>query len=195
MSQDGELLHGWAILIGPFHSYMAPDLDYSRSWRVSPNDRFYKCQDRVFLNPSQASEVFDDNGFGLSHWAGNVHVLPIRTVQIDDAIDDADKRIVGGRLTKLNLGLSLKQIADGPSNTILLGTVGQNFKPWGHPANVRDPSLGVNRSPEGFGGPPAWNGAMFGMCDGSVRLLSNETDLAIMKALATPDGGEDVPEF
>jgi hypothetical protein len=195
MSQDGELLHGWAIFIGPFHSYMAPDLDYSRSWRAPPNDRIYKCQERAFLNPSQQSALFDRDGFGLSHWAGNVHVLPIRTVRIDDAIDSDGKRLNGGGLTKQNLGLSLKQITDGTSNTILLGTVGQNFQPWGHPANVRDPSLGVNRSPDGFGGPPVWNGAMFAMCDGSVRLLSNETDLGVMKALATANGGEAVPEF
>ena len=86
--------------------------------------------------------------------------------------------------------MSLAQITDGTSSTILLGTVGEQFKPWGHPANVRDPALGINRSPQGFGGPPGWNGAMFLMCDGSVKFLRDDTDLSVMKALATPAGGE-----
>jgi len=82
MNQDGELLHGWAILIGPYHSFIAPDLDYSRGWRESPNDRIYKCQIQEFLNPSQPGAVFDAEGFGLSHWAGNMHVLPIKSVHV-----------------------------------------------------------------------------------------------------------------
>ncbi len=61
-------------------------------------------------------------------------------------------------------------------------------------SNVRDPARGINRSPEGFGGPPGWNGAMFLMCDGSVKFLSENTDLSVMKALATPTGGETNPD-
>ena len=192
MDQDGELLHGWAILLGPYHSYSAPDLDYSLGWRVPPNDRIYKCQMQGFVNPSQPGAVFDEKGFGLCHWAGNVHVLPIRSVHI--AASTSDDSEAGG--TKLpsgqDRGISISEITDGTSNTILLGTAGANFKPWGHPANVRDPAMGINRSPEGFGGPAGWNGAMFLLCDGSVKLISETTDLSIMKALATPAGGETI---
>jgi hypothetical protein len=194
MAQDGELLHGWAMFVGPFHSFTAPDLDFSHGWRVTPNDSVYKCQMPIFLNPSQPGAVFDDEGFGLCHWAGNVHVLPVRTVQID-AANGSDGP--GGNAPQLGGqigGISLAQITDGTSSTILLGTVGEQFKPWGHPANVRDPALGINRSPEGFGGPPGWNGAMFLMCDGSVKFLGEDTDLGVMKALATPAGGETNPD-
>lgn len=83
--------------------------------------------------------------------------------------------------------------ADGTSTTILLGTVGERFKPWGHPANVRDPAQGINRVASGFGGPTGWNGGLFLMCDGSVRFLHDDTDLEIMKALGTPSGGETIP--
>ncbi len=190
MTQDGELLHGWAMFVGPYYSYIAPDLDVNRGWRVPPNDRIYKCQMSGFLNPAQPGAVFDDEGFGLCHWAGNVHVLPVRTVHVDASTGSEGP---GGNAAKLggqNGGMSLAQITDGTSSTILLGTVGKQFKPWGHPANVRDPALGINRSPDGFGGPPGWNGAMFLMCDGSVKFLRDDTDLGIMKALATPAGGE-----
>ncbi len=82
-------------------------------------------------------------------------------------------------------GLSLDQITAGTSSTILVGSVAERFRPWGHPANVRDPALGINRV-----GPPGWSGAMFLMCDGSVQFLPESTDLSVMKALATPRGGE-----
>lgn len=194
MTQDGALLHGWAMFVGPYHSYVAPDLDFSRGWQVPPNDRIYKCQGREFLNPSQPGAVFDDEGFGLCHWAGNVHVLPVRTVHVDASKGSEGPGRNAAQLGGQKGGMSLAQITDGTSSTILLGTVGEHFKPWGHPANVRDPALGINRSPDGFGGPPGWNGAMFLMCDGSVKFLRDDTDLIIMKALATPAGGEPNPD-
>ena len=194
MTQDGELLHGWAMFVGPFHSYTAPNLDFRRGWRVPPNDRIYKCQGPEFLNPSQPGAVFDDEGFGLCHWAGNVHVLPVRTVQVDASTRSDGPGGNAAQPGGQQGGLSLAQITDGTSSTILLGTVGEQFKPWGHPANVRDPALGINRSPDGFGGPPGWNGAMFLMCDGSVKFLRDDTDLRVMKALATPTGGETNPD-
>lgn len=194
MNQDGELLHGWAMFVGPYNSYMAPGLDFNREWRVPPNDSVYKCQMPVFLNPSQPGAVFDDEGFGLCHWAGNVHVLPVRTVHVDASTGSEGPGENAAQLGGQNGGMSLAQITDGTSSTILLGTVGEQFKPWGHPANVRDPALGINRSPDGFGGPPGWNGAMFLMCDGSVKFLRGDTDLSVMKALATPAGGEANPD-
>lgn len=190
MTEDGELLHGWAMFVGPYNSYIAQGLDFNRGWRVPPNDSFYKCQLPVFLNPSQPRAVFDDEGFGLCHWAGNVHVLPVRTVKVDTSTGSQDSGRNAAQLRGENGGMSLAQITDGTSSTILLGTVGEQFKPWGHPANVRDPALGINRSPESFGGPPGWNVAMFLMCDGSVKFLRDDTDLEIMKAFATPAGGE-----
>lgn len=194
MNEDGELLHGWPVFLSMYTTYYAPDVEYNVAWRSPPNDRMYKCQLSDFLNPAQPGPAFDVDGYGLCHWAGNIHVLPIRSVQLD-----ASKKWRGSigfidELKKKKRAVSLDQITDGTSNTILLGTVAERFKPWGHPANVRDPALGIHRSPEGFGGPPGWNGAMFLMCDGSVKFLNEKTDLKIMKALATPAGGETIPE-
>ena len=194
MNEDGELLHGWAVFLGMYTSYYAKDVDYRMSWRTPPNDRVYKCQISDFLNPAQPGSVFDSEGFGLCHWAGNIHVLPIRLVRPDDSKAHDGYSGYVEQLKKRKQAVSLDQITDGTSNTILLGTVGERFKPWGHPANVRDPALGINRSPEGFGGPHGWHGGMFLMCDGSVKFLSDKTDLKMMKALATPAGGETIPE-
>lgn len=121
-------------------------------------------------------------------------MLPIRTVPAHLLNDSAVNAGAVHQPGVKEPGMSLAQIVDGAANTILLGSVSQDLKPWGHPANVRDPALGVNRSPHGFRGPPSWNGAMFLMCDGSVKLLGSETDLRIVQALGTPSGGEQVNE-
>ena len=86
--------------------------------------------------------------------------------------------------------MKLKQIKDGLSNTLLLGTARGHFKPWGSPDGMRDPALGINRSPDGFGDAPGSLGAQFVMADGSSRFVSSKIDPAVLKALATPNGGE-----
>jgi prepilin-type processing-associated H-X9-DG protein len=61
--------------------------------------------------------------------------------------------------------------------------------PWGYPANWRDPALGLNRSPDGFGNGMG-KGANFSFADGSVRFLANAVSPEVLKALSTPAGGE-----
>lgn len=182
ITEHGELLHGWLMLIGPFHTYVAPQLDEQISWRKPPNAEVYQCQSDRFLNPSMSGEVFDKDGFGLTHWAANCHVMPIRVVESETV--SSVKPVFKER------GMTFDEISDGLKNTILLGTASENLRPWGHPANVRDPALGINRSPDGFGGPPRWNGAMFAMCDGSVQLLSERTSPKVLKAMGTPAGND-----
>ena len=190
INEDGELLHGWAIMLGGYAFYGYPhDLNYSLPWRAPPNDRIYKCQMPDFLNSSQPGPAFDAQGYGLCHWAGNIHVLPVISVKTDSGAQNRFPEMI----IQSGQAMSLNDITDGTSNTILLGTVAERFKPWGHPANVRDPALGINRSPDGFGGTPGWRGAMFLLCDGSVKFLDEKTDLKIMQALATPASGDSIP--
>ena len=76
--------------------------------------------------------------------------------------------------------------------TNAFGEVNANFSPWGRPMNVRDPARGINRGPYGFGGAPGSGGAHFAMADGSVRFVSEKISPAVLKALATPNGGEEI---
>jgi hypothetical protein len=184
-SANGELLHGWASYIIPFIS-SAPDIDLGVPWNRPPNARYFQCNLSYFVNPSIPGPYFDSDGFGYAHLAGNSHVLPLRQIEVEPG----QQRLNQYQLREAGQLLQFADIRDGTANTILFGTVSQQFKPWGHPANIRDPSSGVGRSPDGFGGPPAWGGAQFGMCDGSVRFMSNQTDPRVLAQLATPAGGE-----
>lgn len=192
---DGTGLHGWPIFLGASGSYFDyGKTDCSVPWNQPPNDVLFKCELNDFVNPCLGGPYFDADGYGLNHFAANIRVFPICTVDVDSLPHPLSLNSTMEILNKQGQTTKLDDITDGTSNTIMLGTVGQRLKPWGHPANVRDPALGVNRSPDGFGGPPHWHGAMFLMCDGSVRFLNDATDLKIMKALATPAGGEALPQ-
>lgn len=119
----------------------------------------------------------------------------------------------------------LTDIKDGTTNTILFGETPDSFgwsssmiggfggiKPWTwgfyeygggefllidhkvirHPIGYRG-SFTTNMTP--YRSAHAGGGAHFGLCDGSVRFLSNNMSLEVLKALATRNNGEVVGEF
>jgi hypothetical protein len=114
----------------------------------------------------QTADLDDSDGYGLSHYAANSHVLGA------------------------NKGMKLDDIKDATANTLLIGEVNAQFKPWGHPVNWRDPAAGVNSSPRGFGGAPGRGRATFVMADASTRFVSEKISPEVLRALTTPNGGE-----
>jgi prepilin-type processing-associated H-X9-DG protein len=121
------------------------------------------------INPCLANAPqTDERGFGLDHFSANSHVF------------------------RADRGLKFEEITDGTANTLLFGEINANFQPWGKPMNVRDPAKGINRSPHGFGGAPFAGGAYFAMADGSVRFIGENVSRDVLRALATPNGGETI---
>jgi hypothetical protein len=188
MTADGRLLHGWMTFAGPFAVISNENVDFATPWNKPPNDRLFKCNFSQFVNPSIPGPRFDAEGYGLTHYAGNVHVLPICVVE--PVKDNSNGSLQVAQVGQQGKVRNWDDVSDGTSNTLLIGTVTERFKPWAHPSNVRDPSIGLNRSPEGFAAPPGWRGAAFAMCDGSVRTISRHTDPEVLRQLATPAGGE-----
>jgi len=166
---EGHMLHGWQTMLLP---YLEEDAVYNQinlrlPWTHPDNAAAFQKRIPSYLNPG-VDDQQDHNGFYLTHYSANV-------------------RVIGG-----NVPRSFKDIPDGTANTILGGEVAGNFKPCGYPANWRDPAQGINKTPNGFGGP--WNskGVNFVFADGSVRFIKEDIDPATLKALSTPDGGETI---
>lgn len=164
----GNGLHGWQTALLPYieedNLYRA--IDHERAWDDPINAKAFGREVNLYVHPM--AEERKVNGFALSHYASNVRVI------------GSDKAV------------SLDQLreAKGTANTILGGEVAANFKPWGHPANWRDPALGLNRSPNGFGTPMRNSGTMLMMADGSVRSFSNDADPEFLELLSEPKGKE-----
>jgi len=168
---EGKLLHGWMATLLPYveQNQLAEKIDYKLPWSDPANEKSMKTIVKSFALPYSQVPHRDAKEYALAGYASNQH-------------------LIGGT----GPGLKMDQIGDGTSNTLLAGEAFGNYKPWGHPRNWRDPALGINQSPEGFGGPRKSGGVMV-LADGSTRHLSAETDPAVMKALATPSGGEPLP--
>jgi prepilin-type processing-associated H-X9-DG protein len=164
----GRPLHGWQTRLLPFleQEDLHDSIDFEVPWDHPRNAPAFQTELPVYRIP-MIPDRKDEAGYALSHYAGNAHVL-------------------GGDVSR-----TLGDVKDGGSSTIMAGEVASAFTPWGYPANWRDPALGINRSPEGFGSPFP-GGANFLFVDGSVRFLKNTIDPQVLKALSTPTGGEPV---
>ena len=167
----GVPLHGWPSLILPYvdNVNLANATNFSRPW-----DDPTPGADGGPSNQTITSEsivIYRMPGAGLGP---NQPTLCYAT----------NAWVIGGPTPR-----RLRTITDGLAQTILAGEAAGNFRPWGSPNHARDPNLGINRSPSGFGSPFP-GGANFVFADGSVRFLRNETSIPVFRALATPDGDE-----
>lgn len=170
---QGRLLHGWETLLLPFiaEEKLFQAIDFATAWDDPQNRPSFKRKIKVYLSGDRDRPIADAAGYSLTHFAGNVRVLGGEKAYTFKEINDGD----------------------GTANTLFAGEVNSDFKPWGYPANWRDPALGINRSPRGFGGQQGRSVAVFLFADGGVRNLSNFTSPAVLKALSTPNGGEAIP--
>jgi prepilin-type N-terminal cleavage/methylation domain-containing protein len=165
----GSGLHGWQTLLLPYveHEHLFKQVNLDKPWHHPDNAAPLATAVPYYLNP--VITVSKGSPYAPSHYAGNA-------------------RLLGAK------GFKLDEIKDGASNTLLGGEVNARFKPWGHPTNWRDPALGINRSPDGFGSP--WKGgAYLLMADGSIRFVTDAAAPDVLRAASTPDGGEPATEL
>jgi hypothetical protein len=164
---SGRDYHGWQTMLLPYVEAVSVynQVDFNVPWNDAKNLAPTQTQIPVYLAPG-IGEVNDASGYALSHYAGN------------------------SELFGKNKGIRVMQITDGTSNTIQVGEAAGNFKPWGHPENLRDPANGIHTGPDSFGRPNS-QVAAFLMVDGSVRFISDVVDRETLHALATPGGSED----
>ena len=163
---NGRSLHGWQTAILPWvdQAELHKQIDLKLPWNDPKNAEAMKKEIYVFLHPTADATPIDGNA--VSHYTGNVHVLGVKPMKLDD-------------------------ITDGQSNTLFFGEIAHDFKPWGMPMNCRDPVVGLN-VPHGFGNPQGKE-VVFALADGSVRTFRGDISPAVLKALSTPRGGEREP--
>lgn len=162
--KDGNGLHSWQTLILPFVAYDTRKIDMKLPWNHPKNAPIFKNALPIYCYPD-CDVIHNEQGYAVSHYASNVH-------------------LIGG-----SKSITIQKITDGTENTLLMGQVTDNLKPWGQPINWRDPALGINKSPRGFGN-PARTGSLFVFADGHVKFLTNDVSPAVLKALSTPDRGD-----
>ncbi|HVW02652.1 MAG TPA: DUF1559 domain-containing protein [Planctomycetaceae bacterium] len=169
----GRPMHSWTTALLPYIDQfpLSQQIRHDLPWNAPENRTVFQTTLEVLQTPSRTKlRSLTDAGYAVANYAVNVHAMGP------------------------NRGISLPEITDGSSNTIAAGEVIANPRAWGDPRNARDPTLGINASPEGFGGPYT-GGCHVLLFDGSVRFLSNKADPALLRKLATPNGGETVPEL
>lgn len=165
---EGQPGHSWLTAMLPYldQRNLHQQIDFDKAWDAPANQRPFQQLVPVYRNPN-IQETVSPAGYALSHYQGNELVL------------------------QPNRGIRISEISDGESNTIFAVEAGEDFKPWGDPANLTNPSqmFAPGKNTPYAGG----KHVLFG--DGSIRFLSEKTDPAVLKALSTPDGGEKVGDF
>ena len=131
---SGRGRHGWATHLLPFldEERLYNAVEWAEPWDAAANRAAFVTPVPPLRTPHPGLPTRDAARYALAHYAANARVLTD-----------------GG-------GLRFEDIPDGAAHTLLAGEVVGNLLPWGHPANARDPAVGVGH-PAGFGGP--WRGA------------------------------------
>jgi prepilin-type processing-associated H-X9-DG protein len=160
---QGRGLHGWQTHLLPYigQEELYRRINLALPWDDDANAE--ALQTEVPWYQRAGGPQRDEVGRALSHYAANARVLGGDAPALPD--------LVKGK---------------GATQTIVAGEAAGNYKPWGHPVNWRDPRLGLNRTPDGFGWPEG-RLVHFLFADGSVRSFTSDTDPAFLKALAAPE--------
>jgi hypothetical protein len=184
---DGRPWHSWRVLILPLldQRQLFNQYDFTQPWDSPKNRAILNEMPAVYRDPQNGEEAGSS-----THYAA---LVGERT-----AFSSRGSRLTianGTASSDLFKGISLSRITDGTSNTIAIAPVDPARKiPWTKPEDIavgRDfPGLG---RPGGIFTPTRIAGdgvAPVLFLDGSVRLLSERTDLATLRALTSMNGGE-----
>jgi hypothetical protein len=184
---DGKPWHSWRVLILPYLGEMRlyNRYDFTQPWDSPKNRVLIDQMPSVYRDP-QNGEATDST----THYAalvGEKTAFPPQGSRITIA-----KGAASGDLFK---GVPLLRVTDGTSNTMAIAPVDPARKiPWTKPEDITvgEDFPGLGR-PGGIFTPARIGGigvAPVLFLDGSARSLSDQIDLATLRALTTIRGGE-----
>ena len=145
-------------------------IDFTVPWDHQKNKMYFETIVPAYINPAIPKKSAETDHYALSHYSSNA--------------------LLFARSEKFGF----RNIEDGTANTIMGGEISDNLPAWGKPGNWRDPRIGLKNPKKGFHG-PYHTGTQFLMADGTVRTIPDDIDPKILKALSTPNGGEDVSPY
>ena len=163
VDKDGKPLHSWRVLLLPYleQSKLYKKIRLDEPWDSEYNKKFHKTVIKVYQN---------DKDLPPGHTRYSV-------VAGDETAFPADGK-----------GLSMRKIKDGTSNTVMFVERAKGVC-WMEPTDLKFDSLFKSDKP--LKQLKQRNDAIgTSFCDGSVRFLSKEIDLATLRALLTVDGRE-----
>ncbi|QDV19211.1 hypothetical protein Pan153_38760 [Gimesia panareensis] len=168
MGPDGKTPHSWRVELLPYLDQQALYNEYrmNEPWDSAHNLKIAKTVVPVFQNPNSEKPA------NASYFA-----------------------VVGeGTAFGNQKGVSFKDITDGTSNTIAIVEAKRDI-PWTKPEDIsydgkKLPAFGGYFENPATGGAPATNIYFVGLCDGSVRMLTDHTEESFLKALLTIADGK-----
>ncbi len=179
----GDPPHSWRIDLLPYLDQQSAfkSYNFASAWNAAPNAKLAMHEVRAYICPSSA---YPNDSQG--HWF-TTYSMP------------TGPRTVGAN----PLGTSMRDMTDGTSNTLLVVEACGSQIVWTEPRDVDVASqpTGINLNGVKPGKSAGWisgyhtNGAHALRADGSVKFLSAKTDPAVLKKLATVDGGEEVGDY
>ncbi len=170
--------HGWMTFLLPYvgEAALYQEVDQSKPFDDPVNRKAMGRNVTVyFAAGGDRSRI--GQGFAVAHFAG-----------VGGEIDDANRLSHLG-IFERDVAIKREEIADGLSNTLIVGELAGTYPPWGDPENWRKIGRGLNRDVNGFG---SYNGigATFLLADGSAKFFNNKTDPKLLEKMTTRDGGE-----
>jgi type II secretory pathway pseudopilin PulG len=168
--ENGEPMHSWRVLLLPMlgQQGLYNQYDFSQPWDSPANRMVLDQMPPVFACPSHPN-----GGGNTTNYA---------------AVFGPNCVFTGAE------AISLRDITDGTSNTLLVGEVEGSSIPWTKPEDIDITLHPTLTDPAGFHSHHA-GGSYFIMGDGAVRFVSENINPQVLKNLFTRDDGQVVGGF
>ena len=192
LGPDGRKWHSWRVLLLPFleERELYEEYRFDEPWDGPNNRKLLSKMPQIFGCPSRPREVQSATVLAIGVLACSDGPGPSVANGYTSyaAVFGADCAFRGDR------PVTIKEISDGTSNTLLIGECTRTKIPWTKPDDVYIELHPVLGDADGFSGPHE-GGVHFLMADGAVRFVNLTTAQAIVDALFTRNGGELIQDF
>ncbi len=193
---DGRPWHSWRVLVLPFieQQGLYERYKFDEPWDGPNNSKLLSEMPEIYRDP-----IHDDTLGHFTHYAavsGKGTIFPSVGIKMDE------KQIAKplAHITSDNGATGMRQIFDGTSNTLMVGTVSpENTIPWMKPEDINVdamlPGLGEKgnfAAPYGTRTRPA---TLFLFSDGSVRVISTSIERKTLQNLFMMNDGNPIGDI